>query len=146
MLEGHRDHEAETDSKRRPHLPHHGERSPDRLGRGFGRVHGRGARLCAHGKAEHESSREQVAKPFPSSLVTTNERHGVAAGINTYESATAIQKPVTTDMKHEMKIVNLRPPILFRIGFVQHPMSAEQRYGAPFIRPCNRGSLKPNSS
>lgn len=47
--------------------------------------------------------------------------------VSTYVSAAAIQKPVTTDMKHEMKIVPRRPVYLFKMGELQHPTRAEQR-------------------
>lgn len=43
----------------------------------------------------------------------------------TYESAAAIQKPVTTEKKHEIKMVPRRPVHLFRNGEVQQPNKAE---------------------
>lgn len=52
---------------------------------------------------------------------------GVCICVSTYLSAAAIQKPVTTDMKHEMKIVPRRPVYLFKMGELQHPTRAEQR-------------------
>jgi hypothetical protein len=62
------------------------------------------------------------------------------------DRAAAIQKPVATDTAQDRKMVNRRPPILLRNGFVQHPISAEQRYGAPFIRPFMASVLMSNSS
>lgn len=42
-----------------------------------------------------------------------------------HESATAIQIPVTNEMKHEMKMVPRRPKNLFRGALVQQPIKAE---------------------
>lgn len=66
--------------------------------------------------------------------------------MGTHESAAAIQKPVTTEMKQEMKMVPRRPKYLFKGALVQHPIRAEQAYGAPLRRPWIRGSSIPNSS
>lgn len=60
--------------------------------------------------------------------------------------AAAIQNPVANEMKHEMKMVPRRPKYLFKGAFVQHPMSAEQRYGAPLRSPCCQVFVMPNSS
>jgi hypothetical protein len=63
----------------------------------------------------------------------------------TYLSAAAIQNPVTKEMKHEIKMVPRRPNILLRGAFVQQPMAAEARYGAPFRRPFIHSFSMPNS-
>jgi hypothetical protein len=49
--------------------------------------------------------------------------------------AAAIHIPVMKDMTHEIKIVPRRPKYLFSGALDQHPMRAEQRYGAPLRRP-----------
>ena len=64
---------------------------------------------------------------------TANPRANLAISRLYQESAAAIQKPVTKEMKQEMNIVPRRPNILFNGALVQHPMRAEQRYGAPEI-------------
>jgi hypothetical protein len=60
-------------------------------------------------------------------------------------SAAAIQNPVTKDTKQETKMVPRRPIQLFSGALVQQPMSAEQRYGAPFRSPCIHSFSIPNS-
>lgn len=75
-----------------------------------------------------------------------SREEGGTAQIGTYVSATAIQKPETTETKQEMKMVPRRPKNLFKGAFVQHPIRAEQAYGAPLRRPWIRGSSIPNSS
>lgn len=50
--------------------------------------------------------------------------------------AAAIQKDEAKDMKHEMKMHPRRPNQRFRGAVVQHPISAEHKYGAPLRSPC----------
>lgn len=58
---------------------------------------------------------------------TANPRTKRAMSRLYHVSAAAIQKPVTTLMKQEMKIVPRRPNSLLSGAFVQHPIRAEQR-------------------
>lgn len=123
--------------------------STDGLGGGLGRVNRRCAGLCADGEAEGEARDEKVVPPAHVDLLVAAGpgRYGMCdRAMGTHESAAAIQKPVTTETKQEIKIVPRRPKNLFRGALVQHPIRAEQAYGAPLRRPCIRGSSISNSS
>lgn len=63
----------------------------------------------------------------------------------THEFAAAIQIPVTNEIKQEMKMVPRLPKSLFSGAFVQQPMRAEQRYGAPLSKPCCHSLVMLNS-
>jgi hypothetical protein len=68
---------------------------------------------------------------------TANPRANRAMSKLYQESAAAIQNPVTNEMKHEMKMVPRRPKRLFRGAFIQQPINALQRYGAPLSKPAS---------